>query len=68
MIYHFKGLQLKRALIRLALPLDSHSLRVTSTDLCVSIQQSVHVYLFARVTSAFVNGNLLICACMLKLM
>lgn len=37
--YHFKVSQLKRALIRLALPLDSQSLRGTSTGLCVSVQQ-----------------------------
>lgn len=38
--YPFKSLdqQLKRALIRLALALDSHSLRGTSVDLCVSVQ------------------------------
>lgn len=43
--YHFKSLdqQLKIALIRLALPLDSHSVSGTSTDLYVSIQQSVCV-------------------------
>lgn len=41
--YHFKSSQLKKALIRLALPLDSHSLRGTSTDLCVFIQQRVYM-------------------------
>lgn len=45
--YRFKSLdqQLKRVLIRLALPLDSHSLRGTSTDLCVSVQQRVCVWI-----------------------
>ncbi len=50
--YHFKSLQLKKALIRLALPLNSHSLRGTSTDLCVSIQQRV-VHVFVCVCTHF---------------
>lgn len=67
--YHFKSLdqQLKRVLIRLALPLDSHSLRGTSTDLCVSVQQRVCVWicLYVYLKTVFVGSlqSLFISAC-----
>lgn len=37
--------------MRLALPLDSHSLSGTSSDLCVSMQPSVRVFLYLCMTS-----------------
>lgn len=60
MNYLFKSLRLKRALMRLALPLDSHGLSGTSSDLCVSMQQSVHVFLYLCMTFGILTMFLLV--------
>lgn len=46
--------------MRLALPLDSHSLSGTSSDLCVSVQLSVHVFLYLCMTFGILTMFLLV--------